>query len=116
MIVEGPKGDSGEGPEDDGGNGLSVTVERSQLGPRDVPCRRTILGHHMGQRSRTVGISRHRCPGASRTPALRARIHGRTAPNRADFWMRDWDGNSRRLLVAAILLAWFTAYKYLGLL
>ncbi len=30
--------------------------------------------------------------------------------------MRDWDANSRRLLIAAILIAWFTAYKYLGLL
>ncbi len=30
--------------------------------------------------------------------------------------MRDWDGHSRRLLVATIFLAWFVAYKYLGLL
>jgi hypothetical protein len=29
--------------------------------------------------------------------------------------MRHWDGTSRRLLVAAILLAWLVAYKYLGL-
>ncbi len=28
--------------------------------------------------------------------------------------MRDWDGNSRRLLVAAILLAWLVAYKFFG--
>jgi hypothetical protein len=29
--------------------------------------------------------------------------------------MDHWDGNSRRLLVAAILLAWLVAYKFLGL-
>ena len=30
--------------------------------------------------------------------------------------MRDWDANSRRLLIAAILLAWLAAYKFYGLL
>ena len=29
--------------------------------------------------------------------------------------MGDWDPQSRRLLVAAILLAWLVAYLYLGL-
>jgi hypothetical protein len=29
--------------------------------------------------------------------------------------MSNWDGQSRRLLVAAIFLAWFVSYKYLGL-
>ena len=30
--------------------------------------------------------------------------------------MGDWDANSRRLLIAAILLAAFVAYKFLGLI
>lgn len=30
--------------------------------------------------------------------------------------MNHWDGTSRRLLVAAILLVWLVAYKYFGLL
>lgn len=29
--------------------------------------------------------------------------------------MRDWDPQSRRLFVAAFLLAWLFAYVYLGL-
>lgn len=43
-------------------------------------------------------------------------IIGSAALNRADVRMPDWDGNNRRLLIAAILLAWFVAYKFFGLL
>jgi len=30
--------------------------------------------------------------------------------------MNNWDGTGRRLLVAAILLAWLVAYKFIGLI
>ena len=43
-------------------------------------------------------------------------LSGNRRPTRADFRMLNWDANSRRLLIAAILLGWFAAYKYFDLL